>query len=158
MNTVPDCYSCRQESLGNEAPLRQRIVRTAHWRVAHAFNSALEGWLVVLPRRHITSVDQLSDEESAELGTLVRNVAVALRDELGERCVKTYVMQFSEAEGFHHLHFHVVPRAHDLAEEHRGPRIMHFLQQPEEDWVSQERQEKLSDALSARCQRRTGTM
>jgi diadenosine tetraphosphate (Ap4A) HIT family hydrolase len=148
--TQEDCFSCRQESLGADAPPRERIAMTRHWRVAHGISSALEDWLVVLPRRHITSVDELTDEESGEFGKLLRSVAVALRDELGDRCAKTYVMQFSEAEGFHHLHFHVVPRSVDLPEEHRGPRVIHFLQRPEDEWVPLARQDALAQSLAMR--------
>jgi diadenosine tetraphosphate (Ap4A) HIT family hydrolase len=146
----PDCFSCRQELLGEHAPLRERIVTTRHWRVAHCFNSALEGWLVVLPRRHVSSVDELTEEESGQFGPLLRRLAIALGDELGQGCAKTYVMQFSEAEGFHHLHFHVVPRSVDLPEERRGPRVFDFLRRPESEWVSVARQDELAESIAAR--------
>lgn len=92
---------------------------TPHWRVAHAFNSTLPGWLVVVPRSHITAFADLSRESATELGGLIRDVSVALREITG--CVKTYVMQFADAEGFEHLHVHVVPRAADRPPELKGP-------------------------------------
>jgi diadenosine tetraphosphate (Ap4A) HIT family hydrolase len=54
------------------------------------------------------------------------------------RCDKTYVVQFGEAEGFEHLHFHVVPRPRDLPGEHRGPGVFHYLRQPQEQWLSED--------------------
>lgn len=38
-------------------------------------------------------------------------------------CVKTYLMQFSEAEGYSHLHLHLVPRMPDHPEHARGPSV-----------------------------------
>ena len=38
-------------------------------------------------------------------------------------CSKTYVALFAEAEGFEHVHFHVVPRSLDLDPGLRGPRV-----------------------------------
>jgi diadenosine tetraphosphate (Ap4A) HIT family hydrolase len=66
---------------------------------------------VLLPTRHIASFTELTPEAADELGGLVRRLGVALEAVTG--CVKTYLMQFSEAEGFSHLHLHLVPRYAD---------------------------------------------
>ncbi len=97
----------------------------AHWRVAHAFGTALPGWLVVLPRRHVLALDDLSEAEAAALGPVLRAVTAALREVTG--CAKTYVALFAEAEGFGHVHFHVVPRHADLDPGLRGPRKFALL-------------------------------
>ena len=47
---IPGCYSCDQQGAGSRPP-REEVVHTEHWRVAHAFNSTLPGWLVILPTR-----------------------------------------------------------------------------------------------------------
>jgi diadenosine tetraphosphate (Ap4A) HIT family hydrolase len=93
--------------------------------VAHAFGTALPGWLVVVPRRHVTSLDELTPEEAADLGPLLSRVTAAMRSVLG--CEKSYVALFAEAEGFAHVHFHVVPRQADLPADLRGPRIFGLL-------------------------------
>jgi diadenosine tetraphosphate (Ap4A) HIT family hydrolase len=118
---------------------------TSGWRVAHSFNSALLGWLVVVPRRHIESIHELDELESIELGQLLQRTSRALVDVLG--CQKTYVMMFAEAQGFNHVHFHVVPRAHDLATDHRGSAIFEYLKRPESEWVSLGEQNALAVAL-----------
>ncbi|MGO9559345.1 MAG: HIT family protein [Acidimicrobiales bacterium] len=143
-----DCYACRQAAAGESAERRERIFVTDQWRLVHSFNSSLEGWLVLLPRRHVTAIVELQEAEAGELGPLLLRSSQALRAELG--CAKTYVMQFSEAEGYAHLHFHVVARPAELPAEHRGPGIFHYLRQPPEDWVSAERQDQLAVSIRRR--------
>lgn len=120
----PECLTCAQNS-NPDLPPRERVHEGQRWRVAHAFGTALPGWLVVLPRRHVTSLDELTAEEAADLGTLLRSLTAAMRDVVG--CAKTYVALFAEAEGFAHVHFHVIPRAADLQADLRGPRIFGLL-------------------------------
>ena len=118
-----ECYACEQSS--PDAPLRERFVRQGGWRVAHDFNSSLQGWLIVAPLRHVESLDQLTSEEAQALGGLLRNATIALRSVTG--CEKTYVMLFAEAEGFAHLHMHVVPRMRDQPSDRRGPDVFGYL-------------------------------
>ncbi len=117
------CYACEQS--GPDAPLRERFVREDGWRVAHDFNSSLEGWLVLAPLRHVLALDELTAEEATALGGLVRKASIALKAVTG--CEKTYVMLFAEAEGFAHLHVHVVPRLADQPDDRRGPAVFGYL-------------------------------
>jgi diadenosine tetraphosphate (Ap4A) HIT family hydrolase len=121
---VPGCYSCDQQAR-SDLPPREDVVHSEHWRVAHAFNSTLPGWLVLLPTRHVTSFTELTSEAAAELGPLVAGLSGALERVTG--CVKTYLMQFSEAEGFSHLHLHLVPRGAEHPVEASGPRVFGYL-------------------------------
>jgi diadenosine tetraphosphate (Ap4A) HIT family hydrolase len=93
--------------------------------VAHASGTSLPGWLVVVPRRHVIALDELTAAEAADLGPLLRALTAAMRAVLG--CSKTYVALFAEAEGFEHVHFHVVPRGPDLDPALRGPRVFGYL-------------------------------
>jgi diadenosine tetraphosphate (Ap4A) HIT family hydrolase len=65
---LTDCYSCTGNAEIDRLPLRERIAVDEFWRVAHAFDSALPGWLVLLPRRHVTAIAELNDGEAASLG------------------------------------------------------------------------------------------
>lgn len=139
------CYSCEQIShLGTARP-DQAIWVESGWLVAHSFNSALPGWLVVLPLRHVESFHELSDQESQALGTLVRRASGALIQVVG--CAKTYAVMFAEAPGFQHLHVHVIPRASDLPEDLQACRVFDYLKRPEAEWVSQAERERLALAL-----------
>ena len=115
--------------------------------MAHAFNSALPGWLVIVAQRHIESMHETTELEAASLGPLVRDASRALCAVVG--CAKTYVAMFAEAPGFAHLHVHVVPRDASMPEEFRGPRMFGYLQGPPEDWVSLERRRELALSLRA---------
>jgi diadenosine tetraphosphate (Ap4A) HIT family hydrolase len=140
------CLACPR--LGaTDPPPRERIVATTHWSVAHAFNANLEGWLVVLPRRHVVAIADLDRREVDELGPLLWGVSAALRSVIG--CQKTYVLQLAESEGFNHVHFHVVPRGADLPDAYRGPGIFGLLGNPELAEVTPERQDELSLELRA---------
>ena len=55
------------------------------------------GWLVVVPRRHVIALDELTAEEAAGLGPLLRALTAAMRAVLG--CGRSYVALFAESEG-----------------------------------------------------------
>jgi diadenosine tetraphosphate (Ap4A) HIT family hydrolase len=122
---VVDCFSCRQNDVMTTLPPRELVAFDEHWRVAHAFDSALPGWLVLVPRRHVVSVADLTDAEADRLGAWQVRLARALGAVTG--CVKAYVMQFAEQDGFAHVHFHVVPRMADQPDDRRGPRVFGYL-------------------------------
>ena len=106
-----------------------------HWRVAHAFDSSLPGWLVVLPRRHLLSLVRAgAAQRLTSSARCLSDVSRALERVTG--CLKTYVMLFAEAEGFAHLHLHVVPAdARSARIRERGPAIFARLGRPEHERV-----------------------
>src|SRR3954447_15658514 len=147
---LPDCYSCNAER-GGSLPPREDVMHTDHWRVAHAFNSTLAGWLVLVPRRHLTAFGELSADEADELGGLITRVSRALEQVTG--CVKTYLMQFSEAEGFSHLHVHLVPRGREHPVEARGPRVFTYLTEDPSRALGDTERDDVARALRAALDR-----
>lgn len=135
MDTCKICELIAKRDAGT-APLWDRMMRTAFWDVVHSYNTSLPGWLVLVARRHIEAIHELTEAEALELGLLLRRVSVALQEITG--CVKTYVIQFAEAEGHPHVHFHVVPRMADQPEERRSIMVFGYLGVPEEERVSEE--------------------
>ncbi len=103
------------------APPWDRIRRTPGWDVVHAYGTSIEGWLVLVVRRHITAVAQLTDSEAGELGPLIKQVSQALHEVVG--CETTYVAQFAEDPLHPHVHVHVIPRLPDQPDDRRGPRV-----------------------------------
>jgi diadenosine tetraphosphate (Ap4A) HIT family hydrolase len=132
------CKTCELIARRNNgaAPLWDCIYRTPLWDVAHCYETALPGWLVLVARRHIGSLDELTDPEAVELGRLIRSISSVLKEVTG--CLKTYVLQFTESPEHQHVHFHIIPRMIDLPENRRSTRIFEYLGVPEEERVSQE--------------------
>ena len=53
-----------------------RLHETTHWVVEHCVGPLGLGTLIVKPRRHVTSVSDLTDDEASELGPLLRTASL----------------------------------------------------------------------------------
>lgn len=150
MGGFNDCYTCDRETdllVRLELPAREDIAHDEHWRVVHATGVSLPGWLVLVPRRHVTTIAELTDAEAQTLGSWQVRVSRALHAVTG--CEKTYVAQFSEAEGYSHVHFHIVPRQPGLDAESTGPRIFRMLGASDEEAVSDDRADRIAQKIRA---------
>jgi diadenosine tetraphosphate (Ap4A) HIT family hydrolase len=88
---------------------------------------------------------ELSLEEAAALGPLLRALSRALQDGFGAQ--KAYVLFLAEQAGFAHLHVHVVPRLPDLPPERRGGGIFAYLQEPEAAWLPPAEMDRIAEQL-----------
>lgn len=149
MPTV-NCWVCDNNDRFDALPEWERIAADEYWRVAHAIDTALPGWLVLIPRRHVTSIADLTDAEAADLGAWQVRLSRALGTVTG--CMKTYVVQFAEKEGVSHVHFHVVPRMADLPDDRRGGGVFGYLDPSRELRVGDEHKSELTLALRAHLQ------
>ena len=147
LGVTPDCRTCEliDRRDRGEAPLWDQILRTPAWDLVHAFGTAVPGWLVLVVRRHITSVADLTDDEAAELGPLIRSASRALSDVVG--CPKTYVVQFAESAEHPHVHVHIIPRPDNLAPEHRGPGVFSLLGVAEDDAVPKPEMDRIAEQV-----------
>ena len=144
MRICKTCQLVSERDLG-KAPLWDCIYRTGHWDVVHSYNSSLAGWLVLVARRHIEAIAELTPEEALECGTLLRQVSIALQKVTG--CEKTYVIQFAEHPEHPHVHFHVIPRMIDQPEEKRSTGIFNYLGVSEEERVSEATMNNISQKV-----------
>ncbi len=121
------CRTCELTARRDEglAPPWDLIVRTPSWDLVHAYDTSIEGWLVLVARRHLTAVADLTDDEAAALGPLLKDVSAALATATG--CEKTYVVQFAEHPLHPHVHVHVIPRYADQPDDLQGPRVFAAL-------------------------------
>ena len=121
-----------------------------HWIIDHAYPTKLLGWLVMVPKRHVEALHDLSAAEFNELGILQAAITKALFQEL--HCEKEYLVCFAEGKGFHHVHFHVIPRSKNLPEDLKGTGIFTMLRTEEKDAVSRDEiillSQKLTSALT----------
>ena len=126
---MEECWSC----LANEGTRRispgPALYEGTYWRVEHAYPAQLLGWLVLVLNRHAEAMHELSPAEFAEFAALLERTTKILHETLG--CEKEYVIGLAEAEHFHHVHVHVVPRATDLPSEFRGAKVFGLLGEKE---------------------------
>lgn len=131
------CYTCELVARrdAGQAPLWDAILRAQHWDVVHSYNTSLRGWLVLVARRHMAAIAEMTEAEAVELGSLIRRVSLALQEVTG--CLKTYVIQFAEHPDHPHVHFHIVPRLADQPEARRSTNIFSYLGVAPEERVSE---------------------
>jgi diadenosine tetraphosphate (Ap4A) HIT family hydrolase len=89
------------------------IHETANWFVEHTVGPLSVGTLILKPKRHVTRVSGLTDDEAAELGPLLARSA-AVVDELVEP-EQVYTCLWSHAGGTPvHIHYVVQPATQEL--------------------------------------------
>ncbi len=90
-------------------PLELRRLEAFRLR-SHAAPVPIAGWTIIDLIRHAETLDQLTEEESRELGSLLVRTSAAIRAATG--CERVYLLAFAEAA--RHVHVHLVPRhGHD---------------------------------------------
>jgi diadenosine tetraphosphate (Ap4A) HIT family hydrolase len=120
-----ECFTClnvRGEQRISPGPF---IYEGTHWVVDHAYPTAHLGWLVILPKRHVEALHELSKAEFQELAEIEYQLVQVMH--MDSAVQKEYLMCFAESVGFHHIHIHVVPKPADLPDYLKGPRIFTLL-------------------------------
>lgn len=144
MDGCRTCWLLERRDAG-DAPEWDSIVRTDAWDVVHCDSTSMLGWIVLVVRRHVAALADLTDDEASALGPLVRDVSRALHELVG--CEKTYVVQFAEHPQHRHVHVHVVPRPEGLTDDQVGPGVFQFLGVDEGERVSEADMNRLASAL-----------
>ena len=142
--------ACGNNAHVDDLPPRESIYVNDHWRVAHSFDTTLPGWLVVIARTHATALHQMPPAAAITLGPLLHRLSTILVDVFG--CTKAYLMFFAEGDGFEHLHIHVVPRMPDFPHEVQGPRVFAHLKHPQDEWIPDDEQDRISLKIRERLQ------
>ncbi|MDT7569889.1 MAG: adenylyltransferase [Actinomycetota bacterium] len=117
------CEACDLTSGRRDLP-GGLIHATEHWRVEHCIGPLGLGSLVVKPKRHVTAVAELTDEEAAELGPLLQR-ASAIAGQL-VAAQQVYNCLWSHAGGEPgHIHYVVQPVTREQMQTHdsHGPAL-----------------------------------
>jgi diadenosine tetraphosphate (Ap4A) HIT family hydrolase len=154
LSAAAGCYACERNGEGDAAPVRERIYDDGAWRVAHAFGTSRRGWLVVLAKRHIESLAELTAEEAVALGPLLRALTQALIEVTGAS--KTYVALFAEHPAHRHVHIHVIPRRDDDPAGALGPDVFRLVGVPPADEVPEDERDRVAAAIAASLQQHAG--
>lgn len=84
---VEDCLAC-DLARGRQPLPGGLIYRTGSWLVEHCVGPLGLGTLIVKPERHVTAVADLTEEEAAELGPLLRRASQVASQLVG--CEQVY--------------------------------------------------------------------
>lgn len=122
---MDDCGTCRANRGEIVAP-GGVIHEDPLWRIEHILRPIpMLGWLIAKPIRHVTSFAALTSQEAASFGPLIHRTTRALQRIMDAE--KVYLCLFAEAEGFVHIHFHLIPAARGLPIGRRGPAIFDLI-------------------------------
>ena len=100
------------------------IHETSYWFVEHTVGPLGVGTLILKPKRHVTRVSELTEDEATELGPLLQRAA-AVVDELVNP-EQVYTGLWSHAGGTPgHIHYVIFPATRELIDEHGdyGPHL-----------------------------------
>ncbi|MGZ4678442.1 MAG: HIT family protein [Acidimicrobiia bacterium] len=114
MDDVEGCDAC-DLTAGRIPVPGGRVHERGHWVVEHCTGPLGVGTLLVKPRRHVTTVGELSAAESAELGPLLTQTAAVVDTLVSPEQV--YVGLWSHAGRRRgHVHFVIQPATTDEIE------------------------------------------
>jgi diadenosine tetraphosphate (Ap4A) HIT family hydrolase len=111
------CAAC--DSIVSRSAPGGCIHETEHWFVDHCIGPLGVGTLIVKPKRHVTAVADLSPDEAADLGPLLREAAAVVTGL--EQPEQVYVTLWSHMHAVPgHIHFVVQPVTAARMDEHGG--------------------------------------
>jgi diadenosine tetraphosphate (Ap4A) HIT family hydrolase len=102
---MDDCLSCRIVG-GELTPTGGTILRSAQFDVHQDYACAIPGFLIVATIRHARCWDELTEDEAAEYGRLLRRLRAAQRAVLGVE----HVYYFLNEDTGGHFHAWLLPR------------------------------------------------
>lgn len=77
------------------------------WMVRQSTEVNIPGYYLLFPIKHVTSVEELSDNEAASLPTIMKTAISRIR-RISKDIERVYICSFNEL--CPHLHFHLFPR------------------------------------------------
>ena len=110
---IENCFICRKHNGLESTPSGGYIYEDSHWMVCHVpVNLGPLGTLFIESRRHFLDYAEMTVEEAASLGNLLKQVYAALK----EYTEAERIYQLSTMEGQPHLHIWLVPRRRNVPE------------------------------------------
>ncbi len=107
------CFICRKHNGEETAPPGGYIYEDQHWMVCHAPGKLGPlGTLFIESKRHYIDYAEMTDDESASFGSVMRMIYQALK--LHTRAERVY--QVTLIEGIPHFHSWLVPHRKDEPE------------------------------------------
>lgn len=139
------CLSCRSLSGEKRISPGELIYDGNYWIVDHAFPTTHVGWLVVVLKRHVEALHELTRDEFVELALIEEKLIRFFHQELGSS--KEYVACFAEAEAFKHIHVHVIAKTPGFPEDAAGSKVFRLIKVAPEDVLPTEDIIKLTSRM-----------
>jgi histidine triad (HIT) family protein len=128
--TDADCFICRKHRgeihIPGGAIAEDDLVYAGHAQIRPGQTTAYLGYLMAEPKRHVTGLQFLSDDEARALGLWVARLSRALV--AVERADHVYAFVLGDQVA--HVHVHVVARYPGAPTEYRGPRVDEWPEAP----------------------------
>jgi diadenosine tetraphosphate (Ap4A) HIT family hydrolase len=140
-----ECWTCKSNSGEKRISPGPTIFEGEYWFVEHAYPVKTIGWIVIVLKRHVEALHELTEEEFAELAQIQAKLIPLLHKEL--RCEKEYISCYAEMEHFHHIHFHVFAKPFNLPEELKGGKSFGLLKTAPEGAISSDKVITFCEAL-----------
>src|SRR5690349_14753147 len=99
---IMECLSCLSLQGIQRISPGPIIYEGRSWVVEHAYPTSLKGWLVIVLKRHVEALHDLTHEEFRELADIQYRLAQVMQSRAAIE--KEYMMCFAEAKHFHHIH------------------------------------------------------
>ena len=121
MTTAPtsdatDCEACAL--IDGTMPLVGGVIHARDgWLVEHCIGPLGLGTLIVKPRRHVTAVADLTDDEADALGPLLRDASAVARELVDAEQVYNCLWSHAGGEPVH-IHYVVQPMTRELMDAH----------------------------------------
>ncbi|MBN1971047.1 MAG: HIT family protein [Candidatus Delongbacteria bacterium] len=128
-----NCKSCDSNNGIKRISPGDTIFEGKYWLIEHAYPTSLKGWTVIVLKRHCEEMHNLSTNEFQELATIQEKLVKSLKNIFDSK--REYIFCFAEADGFKHIHFHVVPKHDEFNEDFIGVKVFHYLKPTPEEVV-----------------------
>ncbi len=114
--TCTSCIACEIISGKKEVP-GGSLLRTTYFDVHQDYAVPIPGFIVLVPLRHVASIEHFTDDEASEFGLLLKKVRAALTTKLDISLV--HIIQDENSPHFHAV---ILPR-YEWMKEHCGEKV-----------------------------------
>jgi diadenosine tetraphosphate (Ap4A) HIT family hydrolase len=112
--------ACNYCAVERDTPEEEWLYRDPLWSVAGHTLLDEPGWAIVMLRRHVERIGELTAEELQSLGPMAARMSEAISSVTAAE--KVYVVLFLETN--HHFHLLLTPREADAPPSLRGPALL----------------------------------
>jgi len=120
---IGECFVCRKHSgeifVPGGALYQDDHIYISHSQIAEKEKVHYLGHLIIEPKRHVSDISELTDNEAKTIGLFITKVAKALIQTQGMEHIYTFVI----GDAVPHVHVHVIGRYPGAPKEYWGTKV-----------------------------------